>query len=169
MALILHTVLALTLTLTCLQEGWGLPLSGQREVSADSPHHGNAGPPRVRTKRCACSNQQDSECHYFCHLDIIWVNTPSKMTVYGLGSPISRRRRSTGRCACASAADLTCNSFCHNSSQNPALALQNPAPPSQRSNLLTSLRWAVGANLLAVRLGVPPREKPSLPHGPQNR
>uniref|UniRef100_A0A671RW96 Endothelin-like toxin domain-containing protein n=1 Tax=Sinocyclocheilus anshuiensis TaxID=1608454 RepID=A0A671RW96_9TELE len=33
---------------------------------------------RVRSKRCSCNNQLDSECHYFCHLDIIWVNTPSK-------------------------------------------------------------------------------------------
>lgn len=31
---------------------------------------------RVRTKRCACSSPLDSECHYFCHLDIIWINTP---------------------------------------------------------------------------------------------
>uniref|UniRef100_A0A3B5ATR5 Endothelin-like toxin domain-containing protein n=1 Tax=Stegastes partitus TaxID=144197 RepID=A0A3B5ATR5_9TELE len=54
---------------------------------------------KVRTKRCACSNLLDSECHYFCHLDIIWVNTPSKTTVYGLGGALSRRRRSTDRCA----------------------------------------------------------------------
>uniref|UniRef100_A0A671T1S3 Endothelin-like toxin domain-containing protein n=1 Tax=Sinocyclocheilus anshuiensis TaxID=1608454 RepID=A0A671T1S3_9TELE len=71
---------------------------------------------RVRSKRCSCNNQLDSECHYFCHLDIIWVNTPSKTTVYGLGSPLARRRRSTGRCFCASPADRTCNVFCHYSS-----------------------------------------------------
>uniref|UniRef100_A0A674E3H6 Endothelin-like toxin domain-containing protein n=1 Tax=Salmo trutta TaxID=8032 RepID=A0A674E3H6_SALTR len=71
-----------------------------------------APPHRVRTKRCACNNQLDSECHYFCHLDIIWVNTPSKTTVYGLGSPLSRRRRSAGRCVCADSDDHTCTSFC---------------------------------------------------------
>uniref|UniRef100_A0A8C7D366 Endothelin-2-like n=1 Tax=Oncorhynchus kisutch TaxID=8019 RepID=A0A8C7D366_ONCKI len=65
-------------------------------------------PNPVRTKRCACNNQLDSECHYFCHLDIIWVNTPSKTTVYGLGSPLSRRRRSAGRCVCADSDDHTC-------------------------------------------------------------
>uniref|UniRef100_A0A8C7D7G9 Endothelin-2-like n=1 Tax=Oncorhynchus kisutch TaxID=8019 RepID=A0A8C7D7G9_ONCKI len=72
----------------------------------------------LRTKRCACNNQLDSECHYFCHLDIIWVNTPSKTTVYGLGSPLSRRRRSAGRCVCADSDDHTCTSFCQDSTQN---------------------------------------------------
>ncbi|KAF3833609.1 hypothetical protein F7725_024813 [Dissostichus mawsoni] len=41
--------------------GCGLPLS---------EHH-------VRTKRCSCNSWDDKECIYFCHLDIIWVNTPS--------------------------------------------------------------------------------------------
>uniref|UniRef100_A0A8C7NDZ7 Endothelin-like toxin domain-containing protein n=1 Tax=Oncorhynchus mykiss TaxID=8022 RepID=A0A8C7NDZ7_ONCMY len=83
----------------------------QRPKSSDL-----APPHRVRTKRCACNNQLDSECHYFCHLDIIWVNTPSKTTVYGLGSPLSRRRRSAGRCVCADSDDHTCTSFCQDSS-----------------------------------------------------
>uniref|UniRef100_A0A4W4FZB8 Endothelin-like toxin domain-containing protein n=1 Tax=Electrophorus electricus TaxID=8005 RepID=A0A4W4FZB8_ELEEL len=68
---------------------------------------------RVRTKRCSCSNWMDKECIYFCHLDIIWVNTPSKIVPYGLGSPLSRRRRSTGRCVCDNPGDLTCSTFCH--------------------------------------------------------
>uniref|UniRef100_A0AAY4BK20 Endothelin-like toxin domain-containing protein n=1 Tax=Denticeps clupeoides TaxID=299321 RepID=A0AAY4BK20_9TELE len=67
----------------------------------------------VRTKRCSCSNGLDEECYYFCHLDIIWVNTPGKTTPYGLGSPLSRRRRSAGRCACSSPEDRTCLGFCH--------------------------------------------------------
>lgn len=33
-----------------------------------------AAPPR--TKRCSCNSWLDKECIYFCHLDIIWVNTP---------------------------------------------------------------------------------------------
>uniref|UniRef100_A0A671KBC5 Endothelin 2 n=1 Tax=Sinocyclocheilus anshuiensis TaxID=1608454 RepID=A0A671KBC5_9TELE len=57
---------------------------------------------RVRTKRCSCSSWSDNECIYFCHLDIIWVNTPNKIAPFGLGSPLSRRRRSTGRCECVS-------------------------------------------------------------------
>uniref|UniRef100_A0A672K058 Endothelin-like toxin domain-containing protein n=1 Tax=Sinocyclocheilus grahami TaxID=75366 RepID=A0A672K058_SINGR len=87
------------------QPSWGLPLVPQTDPSDSSATH------RVRSKRCSCNNQLDSECHYFCHLDIIWVNTPSKTTVYGLGSPLARRRRSTGRCFCASPADRTCNVF----------------------------------------------------------
>lgn len=30
----------------------------------------------VRNKRCSCATFLDKECVYFCHLDIIWVNTP---------------------------------------------------------------------------------------------
>lgn len=29
-----------------------------------------------RSKRCSCNSWLDKECIYFCHLDIIWVNTP---------------------------------------------------------------------------------------------
>uniref|UniRef100_A0A3B5KF98 Endothelin-like toxin domain-containing protein n=1 Tax=Takifugu rubripes TaxID=31033 RepID=A0A3B5KF98_TAKRU len=67
---------------------------------------------RVRTKRCACSSLMDSECHYFCHLDIIWVNTPSKTTLRGLGDGLARRRRSAPRCTCANPSDKPCNRFC---------------------------------------------------------
>uniref|UniRef100_A0A8C9VDS6 Endothelin-like toxin domain-containing protein n=1 Tax=Scleropages formosus TaxID=113540 RepID=A0A8C9VDS6_SCLFO len=79
-----------------------------------APHSGaHLAPQHARVKRCSCNNQMDSECHYFCHLDIIWVNTPSKTTVYGLGSPLSRRRRSAGRCACTDPNDRVCTDFCH--------------------------------------------------------
>ncbi|KAK7147097.1 hypothetical protein R3I94_009824 [Phoxinus phoxinus] len=108
---------------TTLHEGWGLPLVPQTDPSDPSETH------RVRSKRCSCNNQLDSECHYFCHLDIIWVNTPSKTSVYGLGSPLARRRRSTGRCFCANPADRTCNSFCHYSSENPTIMLEHPSEP----------------------------------------
>uniref|UniRef100_A0A3B3QC79 Endothelin-like toxin domain-containing protein n=1 Tax=Paramormyrops kingsleyae TaxID=1676925 RepID=A0A3B3QC79_9TELE len=81
--------------------GGGLQAKGLAVVTSLTPQH-------VRVKRCSCNNQMDTECHYFCHLDIIWVNTPSKMTLYGLGSPLSRRRRSAQRCACASLSDRTC-------------------------------------------------------------
>lgn len=32
--------------------------------------------PQRRTKRCTCYTYKDKECVYYCHLDIIWVNTP---------------------------------------------------------------------------------------------
>ncbi|KAM3873409.1 endothelin-2 [Diretmus argenteus] len=121
-----HTSLLLLITLwASMQDGLGLPLMKQREMEAgDVPL-----PHRVRTKRCACSNQLDSECHYFCHLDIIWVNTPSKTTVYGLGSPLSRRRRAAGRCACANPDDPACANFCH------SLEIPSPKSAMRRPNI----------------------------------
>ncbi|KAI4792948.1 hypothetical protein KUCAC02_033027 [Chaenocephalus aceratus] len=29
-----------------------------------------------RVKRCSCENQKDKECIFFCHIGIVWVNTP---------------------------------------------------------------------------------------------
>ncbi|CAG06007.1 unnamed protein product, partial [Tetraodon nigroviridis] len=66
----------------------------------------------IRSKRCSCSNWEDQECIYFCHLDIIWVNTPSKILPFGLGSRPPRRRRSAERCRCLDPADGTCSRFC---------------------------------------------------------
>ncbi|RXN02312.1 transcription factor HIVEP3-like protein [Labeo rohita] len=82
---------------------FGYPLSEQSEASSNPP----------APKRCSCSSWEDNECIYFCHLDILWVNTPNKIAPFGLGSPLSRRQRSTGRCECANPADRTCSSFCH--------------------------------------------------------
>ncbi|XP_023775490.1 endothelin-1 [Cyanistes caeruleus] len=65
----------------------------------------------------------DEECVYFCHLDIIWINTPEKTVPYGLGGP-SRPRRSlkdmvpemlaepSSRCRCANQKDKKCLNFC---------------------------------------------------------
>ncbi|XP_073420271.1 endothelin-2 isoform X2 [Dendrobates tinctorius] len=70
----------------------------------------------TRVKRCSCNNWMDKECIYFCHLDIIWINTGSQMLPYGLGNAGRRRKRASARCHCADVKDTTCNSFC----QNPA-------------------------------------------------
>ena len=44
-------------------------------VGEDSP--ATVSPERhARNKRCSCASFLDKECVYFCHLDIIWVNTP---------------------------------------------------------------------------------------------
>ncbi|KAM8826881.1 uncharacterized protein ACB058_020018 isoform 1-T1 [Synchiropus picturatus] len=107
---------------------------------------GAASPPRVRTKRCACSSLLDSECHYFCHLDIIWINTPSKTTVYGLGSTLSRRRRSASRCACANPDDLTCTSFCQHRPK--VTAVRNTA--KSQPSLLKILRDVAKRRLQAA-------------------
>ncbi|KAI4591079.1 hypothetical protein MJG53_002128 [Ovis ammon polii x Ovis aries] len=45
----------------------------------------------LRTRRCSCSSWLDKECVYFCHLDIIWVNTPGTdaVAVPRSGSPVA--------------------------------------------------------------------------------
>uniref|UniRef100_A0A8C5T3N2 Endothelin-1 n=1 Tax=Malurus cyaneus samueli TaxID=2593467 RepID=A0A8C5T3N2_9PASS len=91
------------------------------------PAGGRHAAPRLaahrRARRCSCSSLMDEECVYFCHLDIIWINTPEKTVPYGLGGP-SRPRRSlkdvvpamlaepNSRCQCASQKDKKCLNFC---------------------------------------------------------
>ncbi|KTF96165.1 hypothetical protein cypCar_00024531 [Cyprinus carpio] len=71
-----------------------------------------------RTKRCSCASFMDKECVYFCHLDIIWVNTPERTVSYGLGNAPRKKRSITepvvpkSRCKCADSQDKTCSSFC---------------------------------------------------------
>uniref|UniRef100_A0AAQ4PG56 Endothelin-like toxin domain-containing protein n=1 Tax=Gasterosteus aculeatus aculeatus TaxID=481459 RepID=A0AAQ4PG56_GASAC len=100
------SVLLLISLWASVEKGLGLPV--MRQLTGDGVQT-----QRVRTKRCACSSLLDSECHYFCHLDIIWVNSASTTTVFGLGSAPSRRRRSVGRCTCANLDDHSCIVFCH--------------------------------------------------------
>ncbi|XP_014314819.1 endothelin-1 [Myotis lucifugus] len=88
--------------------------SGREEPSPSAPR---------RSKRCSCSSLLDKECVYFCHLDIIWINTPGKIVPYGLGNP-PRTKRSLkdlfptkatdrrDRCQCASQKDKKCWNFC---------------------------------------------------------
>ncbi|KAJ7991502.1 hypothetical protein DPEC_G00284540 [Dallia pectoralis] len=88
------------------------------------------GPVRhIRNKRCSCATFLDKECVYFCHLDIIWVNTPERVVSYGLGNA-SRRKRSIKdpevskqdpRCTCVRKDDNTCTDFCQMENQ-----LRNP-------------------------------------------
>uniref|UniRef100_A0A672YCQ4 Endothelin 2 n=1 Tax=Sphaeramia orbicularis TaxID=375764 RepID=A0A672YCQ4_9TELE len=123
----------------CVFLGCGFPLSEQGELPVQARH-----PPRVRTKRCSCNSWDDKECIYFCHLDIIWVNTPSKLLPYGLGSPLSRRRRrSADRCECTNPADKTCSGFCHKSSDHPrgdVMDSSTNASDKNNNKLLESLR-----------------------------
>ncbi|XP_054462435.1 endothelin-2 [Anoplopoma fimbria] len=141
----------LTLFIICmaLQESCGLPLSDQAELPPQAPRQH-----RVRTKRCSCNSWDDKECIYFCHLDIIWVNTPSKLIPYGLGSPLSRRRRrSAERCECHNTADKTCSGFCHESSKNPRTDVVGPLVESagtSSNKLLESFRSVVKSNVAIV-------------------
>ncbi|XP_005995271.1 endothelin-1 [Latimeria chalumnae] len=85
----------------------------------------SSGAPRrlQRSKRCSCSTFLDEECVYFCHLDIIWINTPERTVPYGLGNPSRIRRalddfahgkiqESNSRCKCSNQGDKKCLTFC---------------------------------------------------------
>uniref|UniRef100_A0A3Q1HKD9 Endothelin-3 n=1 Tax=Acanthochromis polyacanthus TaxID=80966 RepID=A0A3Q1HKD9_9TELE len=82
---------------------------------------------RSRQKRCTCYSYKDKECVYYCHLDIIWINTPERTVPYGMssyrgpqrsrravvGQPSGRESAKTPRCVCAViGADPECNHFC---------------------------------------------------------
>uniref|UniRef100_A0A8C6Q2R5 Endothelin-3 n=1 Tax=Nothobranchius furzeri TaxID=105023 RepID=A0A8C6Q2R5_NOTFU len=81
---------------------------------------------KSRQKRCTCYSYTDKECVYYCHLDIIWINTPEHTVPYGMSSyrGQQRRRRAAGRasegdwlkarrCVCVVAdADPECQDFC---------------------------------------------------------
>uniref|UniRef100_A0A8C9WKM3 Endothelin 2 n=1 Tax=Scleropages formosus TaxID=113540 RepID=A0A8C9WKM3_SCLFO len=91
--------------ITALALALALCLAGQEGTATEQRSKNGA-------LRCSCSNWLDKECVYFCHLDIIWVNTPSKTLPYGLGRVAARRLRSTSRCECADPADRACAAFC---------------------------------------------------------
>uniref|UniRef100_UPI00358FDE4D endothelin-1-like n=1 Tax=Myxine glutinosa TaxID=7769 RepID=UPI00358FDE4D len=84
-----------------------------------------AAPRRVR--RCSCASLLDKECIYFCHLDIIWINSPEKLVPYGVGNLQQRERRSLPkmRCLChAGSSESKCFSFCHNSAPSGLRTMQ---------------------------------------------
>uniref|UniRef100_A0A3B4XTB3 Endothelin-3 n=1 Tax=Seriola lalandi dorsalis TaxID=1841481 RepID=A0A3B4XTB3_SERLL len=85
---------------------------------------------RRRAKRCTCYTYRDKECVYYCHLDIIWINTPEHTVPYGMSSYQGslRARRSAGteqrgrrteaqRCVCSLHTDSDCSSFCMDSEE----------------------------------------------------
>lgn len=85
----------------------------------------SCGKPRSRVRRCTCYTYKDKECVYYCHLDIIWINTPEHTVPYGMstyrGSQRERRSAQTERegkgttsqrCLCALQKDPGCSSFC---------------------------------------------------------
>ncbi|XP_030089076.1 endothelin-3 [Serinus canaria] len=84
----------------------------------------DGGALRHRARRCTCYTYKDKECVYYCHLDIIWINTPERTVPYGLSNYRGsfRGKRSTGqtqsapqsslRCSCLDAHDKQCLQFC---------------------------------------------------------
>ncbi|XP_042319976.1 endothelin-3 [Sceloporus undulatus] len=81
-----------------------------------------------RPRRCTCYTYKDKECVYYCHLDIIWINTPQRTVPYGLANyrgsfrgkrSIEQHRKSLHsskwpllRCSCADRCDKPCMNFC---------------------------------------------------------
>ncbi|XP_061562948.1 endothelin-1 [Cololabis saira] len=99
-----------------------LMLIHQYQASQVSPTAEEEGPTAElrhtahrREKRCSCENQKDKECIFFCHIGIVWVNTPSHVVPYGFGSV--RLRRDLRRCFCRDSQDGECLSFCSNRMQ----------------------------------------------------
>nr|XP_048297226.1 endothelin-3 [Myodes glareolus]XP_048297227.1 endothelin-3 [Myodes glareolus] len=94
--------------------------SGEQEAQGVPAHH--------RPRRCTCFTYKDKECVYYCHLDIIWINTPEQTVPYGLSNYRGslRGKRSSGpfpnssqpssrtrlRCACMERDDKACALFC---------------------------------------------------------
>ncbi|NP_001075481.1 endothelin-2 precursor [Oryctolagus cuniculus] len=114
------------------------------EQPASSPR---ARAAHLRLRRCSCSSWLDKECVYFCHLDIIWVNTPGQTAPYGLGNPPRRRRRSLpGRCECSSARDPACATFCHQRSRADAVGV--PGSQSSADAFQAGKTWATPGELL---------------------
>ncbi|XP_071331974.1 endothelin-3b [Trachinotus anak] len=82
---------------------------------------------KSRPKRCTCYSYKDKECVYYCHLDIIWINTPERTVPYGMssyrgpqrirraavGQPTEHEGAKTQRCICVVLdADPECHDFC---------------------------------------------------------
>ncbi|POI31590.1 hypothetical protein CIB84_004659 [Bambusicola thoracicus] len=50
--------------------------SGAAAVPGGGRAKADGGVLRRRARRCTCYTYKDKECVYYCHLDIIWINTP---------------------------------------------------------------------------------------------
>ncbi|XP_035502138.1 endothelin-3b isoform X1 [Scophthalmus maximus] len=106
--------------------------SDQSDVSPGSVAHSGgvfgseAAETKSRPKRCTCYSYKDKECVYYCHLDIIWINTPERTVPYGMssyqgpqrirravvGQPTEHQWAKTQRCTCVLDADPKCHDFC---------------------------------------------------------
>ncbi|KAG7227064.1 hypothetical protein INR49_022411 [Caranx melampygus] len=106
-----------------------LPDSSRVFGSGGSPslRLSEAAETKSRPKRCTCYSYKDKECVYYCHLDIIWINTPERTVPYGMssyrgpqrvrraavGQPADHEGAKTQRCVCVvHDADPECQDFC---------------------------------------------------------
>ncbi|CAJ1085452.1 endothelin-3b isoform X1 [Xyrichtys novacula] len=91
----------------------------------EGSHLAEATEAKSRPKRCTCYSYKDKECVYYCHLDIIWINTPERTVPYGMSSyrgpqrirrdvgPQASETKGAQRCTCATPdLDSECKKFC---------------------------------------------------------
>ncbi|KAM3922385.1 endothelin-3 isoform 2-T2 [Leptodactylus fuscus] len=102
----------------------GTPIPGYEQMSPSFHLEPDSGGAHRRERRCTCYTYKDKECVYYCHLDIIWINTPERTVPYGLSSYRGsvREKRSTNRrqmgsmsqprCSCTDPNDQRCVNFC---------------------------------------------------------
>ncbi|XP_034552182.1 endothelin-3b isoform X2 [Notolabrus celidotus] len=127
MILQILAVILLKGVLTSENTHGGLPDSDRVSGSGGpaGSHLAQATGAKSRPKRCTCYSYKDKECVYYCHLDIIWINTPERTVPYGISSyrGTQRIRRDAGtqapasegaqRCICATPdSDSECKNFC---------------------------------------------------------
>ncbi|XP_032404504.1 endothelin-3 [Xiphophorus hellerii] len=112
----------------------------------DRPAHDLLTARRGRAKRCTCYTYKDKECVYYCHLDIIWINTPEHTVPYGMASSpgsmrsvrtarSSRNSAASRRCACTLHTDSECSRFCTNRQMR-----RPPATPNAKKRTPPFLR-----------------------------
>lgn len=111
----------------------GTPIPGYEQMSPSFHLEPDSGGAHRRERRCTCYTYRDKECVYYCHLDIIWINTPERTVPYGLSSyrGSAREKRSTDRrrmssssqprCSCADISDQRCVIFCKERTDRPSV------------------------------------------------
>ncbi|KAM9527356.1 endothelin-3 isoform 1-T1 [Guaruba guarouba] len=126
-------------------ESAALPAGGRARV--------DGGGLRTRARRCTCYTYKDKECVYYCHLDIIWINTPERTVPYGLSNYKGnfRGKRSTGqiqntfqssiRCSCMNAHDERCMQFCRRMQDRRSFNIYLLKLRSKNLNYSSPLRW----------------------------
>ncbi|KAJ8355837.1 hypothetical protein SKAU_G00186310 [Synaphobranchus kaupii] len=108
----MHLHLVLTHDHSNKKKGYSLSITSSDSVSEKASQAQPGSRAARREKRCSCENLHDKECVYFCHIGIVWVNTPRQVVPYGVGSLPVRLKRDVGRCVCANSSDTRCLQFC---------------------------------------------------------
>ncbi|KAM9178244.1 endothelin-3 [Mergus octosetaceus] len=128
------------------------------EAAAAAPGGGgrartDGGALRRRARRCTCYTYKDKECVYYCHLDIIWINTPERTVPYGLSNYRGnfRGKRSTDqnqstfqssfRCSCLDTDDKQCTQFCRRMQDRRSFNVHLLKLRSKNLNYSPLLRW----------------------------